>query len=177
MECSRLGGVMGDIGTDRRYFSVRDAYWLAISSGLGGDLCFWFDVGVGVTGRGPGLVFEVTAQSEMVGRQAANDSSFVRHIYLPSAHIHSYNRRLDRLGGRVVELGGDFTDATQTNSVIPLKLVEIQFVLDMEINKRQEYIAELNKEYLDSIEKLTPDKIKRNPLIDLSQADEFTLTL
>src|SRR3990167_3495789 len=118
----RLVSVMGDIGTDCRHFPVRDAYWLAISPGLGGDLCFWFDVGLCVTGRGPGLVFEVTAQSEMVGRQAANSSSFVRHIYLPSADIHSYNRRLDRLGGRIVGLGGATSGAAPYAAVIPLAL-------------------------------------------------------
>ena len=48
-------------------------------------------------------------------------------------------------------------------------------LLKLVIVKSPMLIAELNKEYLDSIEKLTPDKIKRNPLIDLSQADEFTL--
>src|SRR3989338_3486124 len=116
----RFGSVMGDIGTNCRHFPVRDAYWLAISPGTGGDLCFWFDVGLGVTGCGPGLVFEVTAQSEMVGRQAANSSSFVRHIYLPSAHIHSFNRRLDSPGGRVVELGSATSGAAPHIAIISL---------------------------------------------------------
>lgn len=47
----------------------------------------------------------------------------------------------------------------------------------MDLANRQKFIAELKKEYLESFEKLTPEKIKKNPLADISDKGEIKLII